>query len=72
MVGRLSGLKNKTFAIIIGFIVTVVVAFANFFTIIEPAINGNYKSTIAMIAGPVLFVIVALIIYSRGHSKNNK
>jgi len=65
-------LKNKTFAIIIGFIVTIVVAFANFFTIIEPAINGNYKSTFAMIGGPVLFIIAALTIYSRGHSKNNR
>jgi amino acid transporter len=62
-------LKNKTFAIIMGFVVTAVVGFANLFTIIEPAINGNYKSTIAMIAGPVIFAIAALIIFVVGDSK---
>jgi len=54
--------KNKTFAITMGFVVTAVVGFANLFTIIEPAINGNYTSTIAMIAGPIIFMIVALVI----------
>jgi len=61
--------KNKTFAIIMGFVVTAVVGFANLFTIIEPAINGNYKSTIAMIAGPVIFAVAALIIFIVGDSK---
>lgn len=62
-------LKNKTFAVYIGILVTIVVGFANFFTIIEPAINGNYKSTIAMIAGPLIFIIIALRIYANGEKK---
>lgn len=62
-------LKNKTFAIFAGVIVTAVVGFANLFTIIEPAINGDYKSTIAMIAGPLIFIILASIIYAKGEKK---
>jgi len=62
-------LKNKTFAMIIGFVVTAVVGFANFFTIIEPALKGDYISSIAMIAGPLIFIIVALIIYANGEKK---
>ena len=61
--------KNKTFAIIMGVVVTAVVGFANLFTIIEPAIHGNYISTIAMIAGPVIFIIVASIIYAKGYKR---
>lgn len=62
-------MKNKTFAMYIGILVTIVVGFANFFTIIEPALNGDYISSIAMIAGPVIFIAAALIIYSNGEKK---
>ena len=62
-------LKNKTFAIITGYVVAAVVGFANLFTIIEPALNGNYTSTMAMIAGPIIFMIVALVIYTKGKKK---
>lgn len=62
-------MKNKIFAMYIGILVTIVVGFANFFTIIEPALNGDYISTIAMIAGPLIFIIVALIIYANGEKK---
>jgi len=61
--------KSKSFTIFMGIVVTAVVGFANLFTIIEPAINGDYTSTIAMIAGPVIFILSALIIYSRGERK---
>ena len=64
-------LKNKTFAIIMGFVVTGVVGFANLFTIIEPALKGDYISSIAMIAGPLIFVIVALVIYSKGEKNQD-
>lgn len=63
--------KNKAFAIFMGIVVTVVVGFANIFTIIEPAINDDYSSTIAMISGPLLFIIVALLIYSNGEKKQD-
>lgn len=61
--------KNKNIAIIIALIVTASVGFANIFTIIEPSLKGNYTSTIAMIAGPIIFTIVALVIYSKGEKR---
>ena len=45
---------------------TAVVAFANIFTIIEPLTSGDYVKTIWMIAGPLLFGIIALLLYGRG------
>jgi len=63
--------KNHTVTVIVSVIVTATVGFANIFTIIEPALKGNYTSTIAMIAGPILFTIVALIIYANGSKKEN-
>jgi amino acid transporter len=61
--------KNKAFAVVVGYIVAAVVGFANIFTIIEPALNGNYTSTIAMISGPIIFMIVALLIYAGSEKK---
>ncbi|HHD2753031.1 TPA: glutamate/gamma-aminobutyrate family transporter YjeM [Clostridium perfringens] len=56
---------------LLGTLVTVlVVGFANVFTIISPAINGDWSSTLWMIAGPIFFSFVALVLYSR--SKVNK
>jgi amino acid transporter len=50
-------------------IVTFTVGFANFFTIIEPAQNGDISSTIWMIVGPLFFTIVSLILYKRYENK---
>lgn len=61
--------KSHTVAVIVSIIVTATVGFANIFTIIEPALKGDYVSTIAMIAGPVIFTIAALVIYSVGSKK---
>lgn len=48
----------------------VLVGFANVATIIEPSITkGRYSDTFWMILGPVLFTIIALIIYSN-YTKN--
>ena len=44
-------------------IVMITVGFANFFCIIEPAINGDIGTTISSIAGPVFFAIVAAVMY---------
>ncbi|MDI3519853.1 MAG: hypothetical protein PWQ34_2000 [Caldanaerobacter sp.] len=52
-------------AVIATVIVTATVAFANFFTIIQPAIEGDLSSTIWMIVGPVFFSLVALLMYNR-------
>lgn len=51
-------------------VVTALVGFANFFTIIEPAVTkGDYQSTIWMIAGPLVFTIMALAIYGAYEKK---
>ena len=63
--------KNKTLAVAMAVIVTATVGFANIFTIIEPALSGNYFSTIAMIAGPVIFTVVALLILYFGNKREN-
>lgn len=63
--------KNHTVTLIVAIIVTATVGFANIFTIIEPALKGNYTSTIAMIAGPVIFTIIALVIYAYGSKKED-
>lgn len=65
--------KSYTSALIWTIVVLITIAFANFFTIIAPAVSGDYKSTITMIAGPLFFTIVALVMfnsYERGLSKD--
>ncbi|HEY5583840.1 MAG TPA: glutamate/gamma-aminobutyrate family transporter YjeM [Ruminiclostridium sp.] len=61
--------KTYRSALVWGVIVTFTIGFANFFTIIQPAIDGGLSSTIWSIAGPLFFVIVALLIYSRYERK---
>lgn len=63
--------KNKTIAVVMAVIVTATVGFANVFTIIEPALSGNYFSTIAMIAGPVIFTVASLLILYLGNTRKN-
>lgn len=63
--------KSKTFAIVASIIVSATIGFANIFTIIEPALNGDYTSTIAMIAGPIVFTIIALTILYLGDKKED-
>ena len=55
--------KSYGIALTASIIVSFVVGFANVFSIIEPAINGRVTDTIFMIAGPVLFSIIAFILY---------
>ncbi|KHO60958.1 amino acid/polyamine/organocation transporter, APC family [Thermoanaerobacter sp. YS13] len=57
--------KTESSALIATIIVTATVAFANFFTIIQPAIEGDLSSTIWMIIGPVFFTLVAFLMYRR-------
>ena len=61
--------KNKSLAIVIAIIVTVVVAFANSFSIIEPITTGDYDKTLWMIAGPTFFSLVAILLYWRYERK---
>ena len=56
--------KKKSFATFCAIIVIITVGFANVFTIIQPAIEeGLYINTIAQIAGPIIFSVVALILF---------
>lgn len=57
--------KNERFTTFITWIVTGIVAFANLFSILEPAINGNIQKTIWSIAGPLFFLVAALFMYRR-------
>lgn len=58
---------QSTLAVIV---VTLVVGLANIFTIIEPAMNGDLQTTIFSIAGPIIFTILALVLYSRYSKKH--
>ena len=64
--------KSYSVALIASIIVTVFVGFANVFTIIEPALSGNMLNTIMMIAGPVVFAIIAFILYTVYERKYTK
>jgi len=50
-------------------IVTLTVGFANFFTVLEPALEGDKLTTFWSVAGPIFFSIVALAIYGRYEKK---
>lgn len=63
--------KSYRSALLWTIIVTLTVGFANFFTIIEPAANGDISSTIWMIAGPVVFTMIAALMY-RSYEKKTK
>lgn len=56
--------KTKASGIAASVIVTFTVGFANFFTIIEPAMNGDIVSTLWMIGGPIFFSVVAILMYN--------
>lgn len=61
--------KSHTSSVIATVVVTLTILFANIFTIIEPATRGDISSTIFMIAGPLFFTIVALVMYGRYERK---
>lgn len=64
--------KNHTWTWIITIMVIFTIGFANFFTIIEPAVRGDLKDTIWMIVGPVFFTVIALFIYGSYEKKQKK
>lgn len=53
-------------------VVTLVVGLANIFTIIQPAIDGDLATTLWSLAGPVIFSIVALVMFTRYEKKYGK
>ncbi len=64
--------KNETVAVAFALLVTAIVGFANFFTIIQPAMAGDIATTVWSIVGPVLFTAAALFLHSRYEKKNKK
>ena len=65
--------KSYTLSLIVSIIVTIVVGFANLFSIIEPGIvKGNWMDTILSGGGPLLFALIAFLIYKNYESKQAK
>ncbi|MCM0649153.1 glutamate/gamma-aminobutyrate family transporter YjeM [Clostridium swellfunianum] len=61
--------KSYSTALIWGVIVTLTVGFANFFSIIEPALGGDLPTTIWQIAGPIFFGLVAVLMFNSYEKK---
>ena len=57
--------KSHTIALIATIIVTFVIGIANIFSIIEPAINNKLSDTLFAGGGPILFAIIAYLLYWR-------
>jgi len=57
--------KKKKVGIIFALLVTLAVGFANIFTVIEPAVDGDIMTTVWSIVGPIVFSTAALILYKR-------
>ncbi|MBV7276113.1 glutamate/gamma-aminobutyrate family transporter YjeM [Clostridium sp. PL3] len=55
--------KSYSSAFIWTAVVVLTVGFANIFSIIEPAIDGDIKTTIWSVAGPIFFTVVAWVMY---------
>ncbi|MGK0465657.1 glutamate/gamma-aminobutyrate family transporter YjeM [Clostridium sp.] len=61
--------KTYRSAVIWTAIVMFTVGFANFFSILQPALAGDLKTTIWSVAGPIFFAAVAWIMYNRYENK---
>ena len=57
--------KTQKSANIWGYVVTLTLFFANAFAIIQPALDGDWKTTFWSLSGPVIFGLAAWIIYTR-------
>lgn len=65
--------KNPLITKLVVIMVTGVVGFANIFTIIKPALQDNdYVSTAFQLFGPVVFGLIAFIIYAVYNNKQKK
>jgi hypothetical protein len=61
--------KSQKSANIWGYVVTLTLLFANVFAIIQPALDGDFKTTVWSLSGPVVFGLAAWIIYNRYERK---
>lgn len=59
--------------ILVSVVVFVLVLGANIFTIFQPLLEGaGIKDTLWMIAGPIGFTVLGMILYENYDRKNNK
>ena len=63
--------KTQRSANIWGYVVTLTLFFANAFAIIQPALDGDVKTTFWSLSGPIIFGAVAWVIYTRYEKKMN-
>lgn len=56
--------KSSGVAVLVATVVTIFIGFANAFTIIEPSLSGKILDTVMMVMGPLVFGIVAFILYT--------
>ncbi len=61
--------KSKGMVILAVIATLVTVGFANIFTIIEPSFSGRWENTVWMVAGPLVFSLTALWLFSRYEKK---
>ena len=64
--------KSQKSANIWGYVVTLTLLFANAFAIIQPALDGDFKTTFWSLSGPVVFGLAAWIIYTRYEKRVEK
>jgi amino acid transporter len=57
--------KSYKSSLIWTIIVVFSVGFANVITVIMPAISGDMFSSVVMVAGPIVFSVIALLLYRR-------
>ena len=57
--------KSQKSANFWGYVVTLTLFFANAFAIVQPALDGDLKTTLWSLSGPVIFGLVAMAIYTR-------
>ncbi|MEG0711429.1 MAG: glutamate/gamma-aminobutyrate family transporter YjeM, partial [Niameybacter sp.] len=64
--------KSYGVSLVASIIVTITIGFANIFSIIEPGLaKGYWIDTLFAGGGPVIFAIVALLLYHNYESKQN-
>ena len=61
--------KTQRLANFWGYVVTITLFLANLFAIIQPAFDGDYLTTFWSLSGPVIFGIVAWIMYTHYEKK---
>ena len=64
--------KTQKSANIWGYVVTISLFFANLFAVLQPALEGDWKTTFWSVSGPIIFGFAAWIIYKRYENKMKK